>query len=91
MKFYGAFFLFTMLLALQGFYLAEVAAEGHGLRLRLALLGPALFGLAMGATVFLGPKLGRMSKQTAGAVLVLLGLVVLSSYVAIGELSRLIH
>ncbi len=90
-RLFGGFFLFMLLLSLDNFHSAEVAARDYGWRLEFAIAAPWVCGLLVGAILYLAPRRKHMSEQTASVLLILLASVISSSYEAMDRLSRLIH
>ena len=90
-KLFGGFFLFMLLLSLDNFHSAEVAAKGHGWGLTFAIAAPWVCALLIGAILYLAPRRKQMSEQTAGVLLMLLAFVISYSYEARDKLSRLIR
>ncbi len=91
LTFYGCFFIFMFLLALDGLRSAELAASGRGFPLHLVIAVPWVFGAILGAGLWFGGGRGRFDRGTAGSILFALGFIISAAYEAMGKLSAPIH
>ncbi len=82
---------FFLLLALDGFHSAWIAASGHGFHLKFMVAAPWGFALLGGANCIAAVRRNQMRYSVATVVLNMLSFMVMSSYQAMDGLSRLVR
>jgi len=91
MGFYAGVFLLLLLVSLDNFRSAWIAAAGHGWHLKFVISMPWAFCALTGTGLYMGMKRGDLGAKIAGPLLMNLGFIVMFAYEAMYKLGRIGH